>query len=342
VAKRLIVVSLPHGARLAELPNPGAVVSVADDAEVDGRRTVSLLLEGKQVEEALDALEERWHGREGFHAVVVGVEASLPRPEKEPEPPLSTLAGPEKPAAKDDRISRDELYADVTDGLGVSPMFVLLIAMATVVAAVGLVRDDVAVIVGAMVVAPLLRPNVAMALGAALGDLDLIGRASRAVLVGGSVAFAVAWAVGAVLAVDPVTPELARRSVLGAGDFALALAAGAAGSLAFTRGLAGAVIGVMVSVALLPPVVASGLLAGTGEWRGALGAIELALANTICINLAGIASFLATGVRPRAFYEAEKARRLARVALVVWSILLAALAFVVWLSTGEASDLLGR
>jgi len=336
VPKRLIVVSLPPGADPRQLPSREHVLSVSADRDDDGRQSITLLLEGKEVEETLDALEELWGGSEGFHAAVLAVEAALPRPKKVPE--SSSPVEPDPAEAKkssDDRISRDELYASVSDGLGVTPMFLALAAMSTVVAAVGLVRDDLAVIIGAMVVAPLLRPNVAMALGAALGDLALIGKAGRTVLVGGSLAFLLAWATGLLIDVDPATPALLLRSRLGVGDFALALAAGAAGTLAFTRGLAGAVIGVMVAVALLPPVAAAGLLASVGVWEGAGGAITLALANTICINLAGIGAFLATGVRPQTFWEAEKARRYVRIALLIWGALLVALAALVELSAGS-------
>jgi hypothetical protein len=62
--------------------------------------------------------------------------------------------------------------------------------------------------------------------------------------------------------------------------------------LAFTQGLSGAVIGVMVAVALVPPLVVSGMLLGDGHFTSAGGAWMLTMANVICINLAGIATFL--------------------------------------------------
>jgi uncharacterized membrane protein len=55
----------------------------------------------------------------------------------------------------------------------------------------------------------------------------------------------------------------------------------------------------MVAVALLPPLVTLRLLLGSGNWRLAEGAALLFLINITCINLAGVVTFLAQGVRPR-------------------------------------------
>jgi len=327
MAKRMILLTLPSDADLSTLPESAHVAATLRGGGPDGSVVVELLLEAPEVEEVLDALQDRWREVESFHAVVLAPEAVLPRPPEPaaesvvaPEPELESVAG---------RISRDEIIAKVTEGLGASPVFVALTLLSTVVAAVGLLRNDVAVIVGAMVVAPLLQPNVAMALGATLGDLSLILRASRALVAGAIAAFLLSWLIGVVARVDPATPALAARSVLGAGDFALALAAGAAASLAFTRGLAGALIGVMVAVALLPPLTAAGLFAGAGYGAAAAGALLLALVNMICINLSAVASFLATGVRPHGFFAEEKARRSTMVAIVIWTLLLLVLAAIV-------------
>ena len=69
-----------------------------------------------------------------------------------------------------------------------------------------------------------------------------------------------------------LNPEIVNRTFVGWGDIVLALAAGSAGSLAFTTGVSGAVIGVMIAVALLPPLIAAGVLLGLGEITLAVGA----------------------------------------------------------------------
>src|SRR5665811_313348 len=116
-----------------------------------------------------------------------------------------------------------------------------------------------------MVIAPLLGPNIALSLASTLGDLHLAKRSLKAVGVGVATAAVLSVLLGVALRVDPSAPQLAARTQAGLGDIALALAAGAAGSLAFTSGVSAVVVGVMVAVALLPPLVVAGLLAGAGH-----------------------------------------------------------------------------
>lgn len=204
--------------------------------------------------------------------------------------------------------------------------------LSAVVAVVGLVRGDVAVVIGAMVIAPLLGPNVAMALATTLGDTDLLRRALATNLAGIAAAFVLAVVAGVLFPVGPDLPAIASRTSTGFGDVLLALAAGMAGTLAFTRGRSGAVIGVMVAVALVPPVVVCGMLLGQGEAHLAFRAFLLVAANVICINLAGVVTFLAQGVRPRSWWEAEKARKSVRKAIAIWTVLLAVLLAILWWS----------
>ena len=226
------------------------------------------------------------------------------------------------------RLSREELYQDLSEAGRLSPVYLVTTGLATVVAAAGLIRGDVAVIIGAMVIAPLLGPNVALALGSTLGDPELVRRALRAILWGLAVAFGLSLLMGLVFPVGPAVPELARRTRVGLSDLALALAAGSAGSLAYTTGLPTAVIGVMVAVALLPPLVVTGLMVGAGEMGMALGAAMLVVTNVTAVNLAGVATFLAQKIRPRSWWEAERARKATRMALVIWLGMLALLVLI--------------
>ena len=123
----------------------------------------------------------------------------------------------------------------------------------------------------------------------------------------------------------------AMRTQANFSDIILALASGCAGVLAFTTGLSSAVIGVMVAVALLPPLTVCGLLLGTGQIKEAIGALLLFITNIICINLAGVITFLFQGVSPRAWWEADKAKISTRKALAIWSIILAVLVVTILL-----------
>lgn len=112
----------------------------------------------------------------------------------------------------------------------------------------------------------------------------------------------------------------------------LALAAGSAAALSMSTGVSSAIIGVMVAVALLPPLVVLGMLLGSGHWELAVGAVLLVLANLICINLAGVMTFLVQGIRPRRVWKDDRAKRASQIAIVLWTLLLAGLVAVILFS----------
>jgi uncharacterized hydrophobic protein (TIGR00341 family) len=194
-----------------------------------------------------------------------------------------------------------------------------------VLAAVGLVRNDPVILVGAMVVAPLLGPNLALAFGTTLGDLPLVARSLRTSLLGVALALAFSVVIGALMGVDPSVEAIADRTRASVPDVAVALAAGSAGALTFTSGLPAALVGVMVAVALLPPLVNAGLLLGSGYVPGAFGALLLVLTNVVCLNLAGVVTFRIQRIRPRSWWEEDRARKATRLAFWFLALLLAGL-----------------
>ena len=182
-----------------------------------------------------------------------------------------------------------------------------------------------------MIIAPLLGPNMALAFGTTLGDTDFIVRALKANAAGVAAALVFAFAIGAVFPVDPTIGELASRTEVGFGDIALALASGVAGTLSFTKGLPSALIGVMVAVALLPPTASVGMLLGSGHFTLAMGATQMLLVNLICVNLAGVSTFFAQGVRPLTWWEAKKVKKATRKTMAIWIITLGILVVLILL-----------
>ncbi len=230
------------------------------------------------------------------------------------------------------RIDREELFQYAREAVGVTAAFLTMVVLSTVVAAGGLLRDSVAVVIGAMVIAPLIGPNIALSLGTTLGDTNLLRRAVQVNLAGVAVALVMSVALGAIVEIDPTIPELASRTNVHMADVLLALAAGAAGALAVTRGVPTALVGVMVAVALLPPLVSAGLFLGSGQYDLAGNAALLTVTNVVCVNLAGVSTFLLQGVRPRRWSDVEKARASSKVAIGLWVALLAILAGIIWIS----------
>lgn len=272
---------------------------------------------------ALDRLHEHLSSRGAFRILVMPLDAALPRP-------MSSQTGEGRERAETfAAVSREEIYAAVQEGTRLTPHYALLVLLATAVAAIGLVRDNTAAVIGAMVVAPLLGPNMGIALAFSLGDRQLLRDAIRASGTGVSLAFATSMALGWLMTFDPSVPEIVSRTDVALSDMFLALAAGAAGTLAYTSGAPTYLVGVMVAVALLPPTVASGLLAGAGHLREAYEAGLLVATNVAAVTLAAMVTFRVTGMRPRHWWRAEQAKTSARLGLFVFLVLGALLAALV-------------
>jgi uncharacterized hydrophobic protein (TIGR00341 family) len=293
----------------------------------DGGVLVRILLEAEQSEAVLDLLDKRYTGKEGNRVVILAVEATLPR--AEPEAVVAPEQVPEEKSPE--RISREELYEDIKDAAQYSRVYLAMVVLSTIVAAVGLYYNSVAIIIGAMVIAPLLGPNMAMSLGTTLGDMSLLRSAILTALAGIVTTMVLSVFIGILLQANPDLPELASRNGVGMGDIAVALASGCAGALAFTTGVSTALIGVMVAVALLPPLVAFGLLLGGGHPALAMGALSLFLVNLISVNLAGVTTFMAQGIHPATWWEKDQADKATHTALKLWVALFAVLIVLILL-----------
>jgi uncharacterized hydrophobic protein (TIGR00341 family) len=166
-----------------------------------------------------------------------------------------------------------------------------------------------------------------------LGDAKLLRRAVVTNFFGLAIVLLTSIVIGVIFTAAPDGKSIADRTQVNWVDIILAISAGSAGTYAFTRGLSAAVIGVMVAVALVPPLVVFGMLLGGGYWYSCLGAGWLTATNLICINLAGVGTFVLQGVRPRTWYEEKKAKRQVVVAIAIWGVLLAALVAIllIWL-----------
>jgi uncharacterized hydrophobic protein (TIGR00341 family) len=301
------------------------IVGIWTDDYEDDCAVLRILLDFDLTESITDTLSDKFEDVDGFRILIFDVEATGPQPDPE------EAEGAEQDEAQGPgRVSREELYADVTDGSELTPVYLAMVVLSTLVAGVGLIMDDVATIIGAMVIAPLLAPNVSQALASTLGDLELGWRSLKANAAGLFASLSVAFLMGLIFTVDPGSEQLITRTMVNLKHIIIALAAGSAGVLAFTRGVPATIVGVMVAVALLPPLVAVGLLLGAGYMQLAIGAGILTFTNLICINLAGIATFLVQGVRPREWMEEKKAKKAYRIAIGIWLSLLILFGFIIW------------
>ena len=306
-----------------------------------GGRLVRLLVDAKDSGRLIDAVEHRCGALPGFHLTIQAVEGALPRPpEPEEDPPVASnnrRASEANGLSKlkrlifgsgKKRISREELYSDAIDMADATRIYFGLVVLSTVVAAVGLRKASPAILVGAMVIAPLLGPIVGMGLAATLADGKLARRAGRSALLGVVLALSLCALYGMLDPPDLGNGEIAARTHVDFGDLALALAAGSAGTLALTTGVSSALVGVMVAVALLPPTAVLGMCLGAGQMQAARGAALLLAVNVLGILLSAIVTFRMQGVRPGTWWEAKRARSATRWSILVLLALLAGIASV--------------
>lgn len=334
MAQRLVKIILPesYGKEAQELLKDQDSVVFWQEESADGNSVISALTDSGCSEKIMDLFEKKYSFIKGFRIVLLPVEASIPRTDttkKDISDTRQAKAKSEKKASI--RISREELYNDIVDSTKLSNIFVLMTILSTIVVAIGLLKNNVAVIIGAMVIAPFLGPNVALALSTNLADKKLGFNALKTLVTGIIIVVLLSAGMGYYFQTDASIHEIAIRTQVNLSDIILALASGCAGVLAFTTGASSAVIGVMVAVALLPPLTVCGLLLGTGQIAEATGAFLLFITNIICINLAGVITFLAQGVSPRAWWEADKAKKATRKALLLWTVILIILAVIIFI-----------
>ena len=285
------------------------------------RKVVRILVKPEQRQIILDALQGILSTSLSARVVVIPIEATLPR-EEEPEKKTKIISATE--------TTREELYNSIGKNARLNRTYLLLTFLSTVVVAIGLLKDNVAVVIGAMVIAPLLGPNLAMALGTALGDTDLMWKAFKTGLAGMSLALVLSILIGIFWPLNVESRELLARTYVGLDSAVLAMASGAAAVISLTSGIPSILVGVMVAVALLPPAATMGLMLGAGQTDLAYGAAFLLAVNIVAINLSAKLGFLIQGIKPRTWLEKKKAKQSMQSYIIIWVLTLAALLLVIY------------
>ncbi len=183
--------------------------------------------------------------------------------------------------------SRQAVRKRIRDGAAVDPAYLIMNALATVVACFGLLQDSTAVVIGAMLIAMLLGPISGIALGLVDGNALLLRVALQAELVGVGLVLLIAVTIGSVFDDIPLGREVVARTQPNILDLAVALAGGTAGAYAMVSPrVSTGLVGVAIATALVPPLSVCGLLLARGETDAARGALLLFLANFVAILVA--------------------------------------------------------
>jgi len=341
MALQLVEVTADHGhvdtlAALGE--QKGALDVYTDERDAMDRCLVRYVISTKRVQDLLDAIQAAIGAQSNWRAVVLPVQASVPGPDKSAKPDSDDE--PRRFSLTSITVSREMVLNEVNKGARLDLNFIILTALSTITAAIGLLTNNVAVVIGAMVIAPLLGPNLAFAFAVAVGDRTLMGRALGTNVVGISMSLVLSIAIGAWWTGPLTAPELISRTVVGFDSVALALAAGAAAVLSLTTGLSATLVGVMVAVALLPPAATLGIMLGAGNMAAATSAGLLLAVNVACVNLVAQVVFVVKGIGPRTWAEKKASRPARYINAAGWFLLLVGLLAVIWFAR-RASGIVG-
>lgn len=200
--------------------------------------------------------------------------------------------------------------------------YVVMTIGACIIATLGLLSNSAAVIIGAMLVAPLMLPIRGMAFGFLEGDTPLIKEGARALGVGTVIAIALSTALGLMLGLSEYGSEVWARSEPTLLDLGIAITAGGISGFAKVQPkISNTLSGTAIAVALMPPVCVIGLGLAQGKMALSQGATLLYVTNLIGITLACMLAFWLTGYAPF-----QKARKSLRYVLLITAALIVPLA----------------
>ncbi|MFC9439787.1 DUF389 domain-containing protein [Nocardia sp. NPDC057030] len=221
------------------------------------------------------------------------------------------------PGDPTDAVVWDELLAQVHEESTLNSTFLAFLAIACLLAAIGVATDSPVTIVGAMVVGPEFGPLAAFAVGLVRRDFRLARRSAIALAVGFPVAMLVTLAATLVweqlgwITLNGVESVKNVDFIYEVGPFSLvvALLAGAAGMLSLVTAKSAALIGVFISVTTVPAAGFAVVAATLGQWHIAFMSV-----GQLAVNLAGIivAGVIVLELRPRAGSEAGPVARFKR------------------------------
>ncbi|MBK9122337.1 MAG: DUF389 domain-containing protein [Chloroflexi bacterium] len=211
------------------------------------------------------------------------------------------------------RPEREEVLSISDSASRPSLDYVVLIVISAMIATLGLLLDSSAVVIGAMLIAPLMQPLIATAAGFAAPRFPTALHGLWTLVVGIAAALLVAGLLGVLTATTVPTQEMLNRGAPSLPDAFVALASGFIGAYAMARkDIPSAAVGVAIAASLMPPLCTVGLAAVMGESALASGAALLFFVNIVCIvsSTALVLTWLGMA-------QGKRERQFARVSLAV-------------------------
>ena len=189
-----------------------------------------------------------------------------------------------------------EIHSGLSEESNLDIYYLALTVGSCIIATFGLLSNSAAVIIGAMIVAPLMLPIRSLAFAALAGNVLLFRKSVRAITVGTLISIFIAWLLGFLVRIPEFGSEVLSRSEPTLIDLGIANAAGAiAGIAKIEPKISSSLAGTAIAVALMPPICVIGLGLSQLDWKLSVGATLLYVTNLLGITLSCMLVFLITG-----------------------------------------------
>jgi uncharacterized hydrophobic protein (TIGR00271 family) len=247
-----------------------------------------------------------------------------------------------KPLPPDERRAViDEVTPSASPGFD----FFLLVVLSSSIATLGLITDSPAVIIGAMLVAPLMSPLIGIGLASVTGETTLLRNAFSALLRGAILAVALATLMTVVnnqlpfFSIQELPKEVLARTRPTPIDLVIALAGGVAAAYAMTQpNISAALPGVAIATALMPPLCTIGIGIALNRWDVAGGATLLFITNAVTIAFASASVFFLRGFSSNIKIKDHQIPRSLVIAALLTALLLVPLSYFSFKFFKEASE----
>ncbi|WP_414837239.1 TIGR00341 family protein [Candidatus Nanosalina sp. VS9-1] len=220
------------------------------------------------------------------------------------------------------KLSQEEVYSKAQESSTFNRPQWMLMGLSSAIAAYGLMLNNIAVVIGAMMLAPVLSPIVSSSIALTVGDGKLLKEGLFTGIGGGLLAILISG-----ISVIPFNPTVnsTMNLIVSAGleNLLLSLFVGSAAALAFVTGYRDQIAGVAVAVALVPPLAAAGIGLRVQNLFFTYNAVSLALINLLAVLVSGSVSLKLLGFKPSTYYKKKTAERLRYVLPVAVVVMLA-------------------
>ena len=196
----------------------------------------------------------------------------------------------------EDSLPDQELYYLQVLGSTLTKHFCFILALSTIIATLGLIGDSAAIVIGAMLIAPMMKPIIALAYSLVIKKRKLAVKATITLTLGIVLTILVSGILAQIFDLKGETSQILGRINPSLVDLGVAIAAGIAAALAnVRRNVADSLPGVAIAVALVPPLCVVGISLSLHNWQIALGAAFLFSVNLLAIIFCACLVFLLEG-----------------------------------------------